>query len=631
MFCYQNSNKDMRKHTFLAALALMTIALLSGCRSDVDLQNLDTRSELELGLALPLGTLKATVGDFLGNEQVKGIYVGDNHVLFFKDTFDVTRTFHNVDLKEKITDVDKKFDVWAELDRQGKLDPDGTVNETGKVIKLEFPFTLKLKNINNDVFEERLDSGQIQNAMFTSTVDVSNLPLPSSWVTKVEIVLGDEFTRKQGDKITVSEQGKFHYNEKIPINVDEFSLNLMKKTGKHMNWQTYFNDNVKTECELQINFYIKIPSGTKVVIPKTARYNYHLQVQFISFHAIWGFFRPSADMRDADTVNIEDEWPKWHDLAKATLPFSEPKVNMYIKSKIAGAMVMHGQYLYVKSTRTNDSVYATFDDNGRIYRNEYFNTEGGYLGLDSKVGDSIRYLVEFDNTQRYGHIDRLFAIRPDILGYKFYIDFDSVVTPQVRVLPNTDLKIDAEVYAPFIFNKGLNASYVDTLEDINLSKISLDSIAASTSLVDTIKDAQLKLVIAFENKLPVRVRAHVRFMDENGKTVMDPNDPQQPLRLSQTDTLIIDAPKIVFEQGNSYIGEPGKSIFTLDVDKKHYDTFTSIKSMEYYAELDAEQMNPAYDQDPRFHVQITSEDNLRATLGISVHGDAVLNFSGDKK
>ena len=618
----------MRKHSLFAALALLIVALWSGCKSDIDLQNLDTRSELEMGLALPLGTLRATVGDFLGNGQVKGIYVGDNRVMYFKDTFDISRTFHDVDLKDKVSDVDKEFDVWSELDRQGKLDDDGTINQTGKEIKMEFPFVLHLKNINNDVYEERLDSGQIQNATFTSIVDVSSLPLPSSWVTKVELELGDEFTRKQGHKILVSEQGKFHYNEKIPITVDEFTLNLMKRTGKNMSWQTYFNNNVKDECNLQINFYIKVPRGETVVIPKNAKYKYHLQVKFIDFHAIWGFFRPSSDMRDADTVNIEDEWPKWHDLSKATLPFYEPKVNMYIKSKIAGAMVMHGEYLYVKSSKTNDSIYATFDDNGRIWRNEYFNTEGGYLGLNSKIGDSIRYLVEFDNTQRFGHIDKLFAIRPDILGYKFYIDFDSVVTPQVRILPNTDMDIEAEVYAPFSFNKGLNASYKDTLENINLSSISLDSIAMNSSLIDTIKDAKIKLVIAFENRLPVRVRAHVRFMDENGNTVMDPDDPKQPLRLSQTDTLLVDAPKVVFEQGNSYIGDAGKSIFTLDIDKKHYDTFTSIKSMEYYAELDAEQMDPAYDENPKFHVQITADDNLRATLGLAAQGDVVLNFNG---
>ena len=154
----------MKKHSLFAAIALMIIALWSGCKSDIDLQNLDTRAELEMGLALPIGTVKASVGDFLGSGQVDGIYIGDNRVMFFRDTFDITREFHKVNLEDKISDADQEFNVYKELQRQGKLDDDGTITQTGKEIKLEFPFVLKLKNINNDVADERLDSAFITNA-----------------------------------------------------------------------------------------------------------------------------------------------------------------------------------------------------------------------------------------------------------------------------------------------------------------------------------------------------------------------------------------------------------------------------------------------------------------------------------
>lgn len=620
----------MNKHVLFGAFVLLFAALLGSCRSDIDLPNLDKHAELELGVALPLGSVSATIGDFLGNGQVDGIYVGDNGVFFFRDTFDISRTFHNVNLKEKVTDVDKTFDVHAELDRQGLLDPDGTVNRIGKQIKMEFPFTLKLNKINSDINDERLDSAFIENASFNSFITRTDLPLPPEWVDKVEIELGEEFKRKDGQTIIVCGPNAFRYSDSIPLKVDNFSLNLMKKTG-NLNWREY-PGNVKDECQMQINFYFTIPAGKSVVIPNTASYNYNLRVRFIDFTAIWGFFRPSSDMRDADTVVIEDEWPKWRDLQKARLPFYEPRINLHIKSKIAGAMVLHGEYLYVKSSQTGDSIFATFDEaNQKLFRVEAFNHPGEFLSLDSKPGDSIRYTVLFDKDPLRGHIDNLFALRPDILGYKFFIDFDSLVTPQIRVLPNTNLKIEADMYAPFRFNKGLEASFIDTLKDISISEYSLDSLLADVDVVDTIKTANVKLVLSFENKLPVRVRAHVRFLDDNGDEIMDPVDKTKPLRLSETDTLLIEARKEVFAQGVTSPGEPGRSIFTINVDKEHYETFTTIRQMEYYAELDAEQMEPYFDTDPEYKVQLTKDDNLKAVLGLSAKADAIFDLTSKEE
>ena len=623
----------MNKHVQLFAFLTAFAAIMGSCRADIDLQDIDTRSELELGLAMPIGSMRATVGDFLGNGQVSGIYVGDNQVLYFRDTFNVTRTYHDVNLKEKVTNVTKHFNVYEELERQGKLEANGKVkdSEVGKQIKLEFPFTMQLNKINDDVSDERLDSALITNASFTSTIGKTNLPLNEKWVDKVEIVLGDEFKRKE-KSIIVCKKGEFGYDKSIPLSVDQFVLNLMKRTTG-LAWNEY-DSNVKKECNLQINFYFTIPGGTTVNIPKTASYDYQLRVQFIKFEALWGYFKPSSDMRDADTVNIEDEWPKWHDLAKARLPFYDPSVKLSIKTTIAGDMIMYGDYIYAKSKRTNDSVYAEFGSQRVHERIVDVKTDpeiGYYMDLDSKIGDSITYkYITFDKTDGKGRIDRLFAIRPDILGYKFHMGFNQQYTPQIRVLPSSDIKIFADLYAPFVFNKGLEASYIDTLTDINLSKLSLDSLSTSVEMIDTIKTAALKLVLAFENKLPVRVRGKVRFMDENGKEIMDPKDKTKPLRIAQQDTLLIAAPEVKFEQGRSYIGEPGRSVFTVEMDKEHWDTFTAIKQMEFYAELDAEDMNPAYDKDPEYHVQITAEDNLKVNIGVTAQTDAVFKFASNE-
>lgn len=605
---------------------MLSAMLFAGCNNDIDLQNLDPRAEIEMGVAMPVGWLSATVGDFLGNGQVSGIYVGENNVLYYRDTFDISRRYHNVNMAEKVSKTNQLFDVYKELARQGKLDADGKVTETGKQIKLEFPFTMKLNKVNNDIHDERIDSVWITNSRFSSYISSENLPLKEAWVDKIEIVLGDEFHRKAGKSIMVCKKGDFNYNQNIPITVDEFILDLMK-THKPSHWSEYAK-NAKDSCHLQINFYFTIPKGTgDVVIPKTAKYKYQLQMQFAKFAAIWGFFKPSADMHDADTIVIENEWESWKTIKKAKLPFYDPRVNMHITSKIAGALCVHGEYAYAQSLTTNETRYATFNEAGtQIFRNESFNTKGEYMPLDSKIGDSISNVVLFDKDPLRGHIDRLFELRPDIVGYKFYLDYDSIVTPQIRMLPSTVIKMEADVYAQFRFNKGVEASYQDTLKDINLSSISLDSLANNSNVLDSIKNAELELVLICVNKLPLRVRAVPEFLDEYGVPIMDPANPSQKLRISDSDTLLLNAPKVVFEQGRSYIGDADTTIFKIQMDKAHFEKFSQIKQMKFYAELDAEQMNYAYDQNPDYKLQITTEDNLKVHLGVAVKGDVIFNF-----
>jgi len=624
----------MNKNQLLCAFVVLIATFLGGCKEDIDLKNMDKRAEVEMGLAIPIGSMSATIGDFLGNGQVDGIYVGPTGLLYFRDTFDITRTFHDVKLEEKVSTVNKEFYVYDQLSK-GDINADGSV-KTGKQIMLKFPFSMKLNNINNDVSDERIDSALIDKSRFSSTISTTDWSdFKQEYIDKVEIVLGDEFQRSEGKTILVCSKGDFYFNQNIPIDINQFVLNLMKDTDtKYFSWNDWKN-NVKDSCHMEIRFYFTIPASDKVYVTNTTRYNYRLQVQFIDFIAVWGFFKPSSDMRDADTVRIEDEWEKWRDLKKAKLPFDTPNVYLNISSKIAGAMNMHGEYLYVKSLKTNDSVYASF--NGQRKRDVFYDGKGvgrDFLPLSSAIGDSINYTpIIFDEASDRGQIDKLFAIRPDIMGYKFYLDFDSLITPQVRVLPNTNITIKADIDAAFQFKKGLEANYVDTIGDVKLSKYSLDSLLADANLLDTVKTSDLQIVLQFENKIPLRIKGRFRFMDENNKEVMYPNS-NKPFGIGTTDTIRIPAPNIVYDsQGKAHVGEAKKTVYTIQVNKKHFDTLAKIKNIEYFAELDADETNPAFDKDPDWRVQIRKDDQLKVHIGISTHVDAVFNFNseGEKK
>ena len=626
----------MKKQYLLYALALFfVVGSMSSCKEDIDLDNLDTQAEVELGLAIPMGSMTANIGNFIGNGKVDGIYVGDDRLLYFRDTFDISRKFHDVDLKSKITDFGPKhFNVHDKLNEMGYLDASGKVktDKLGIPITLDFPFWLKLKNINSNIYDERLDSAMIINSYFTSKIGRTNLPLLESWVDKVEIELGPEFHRPEGKMVEVCGAGQFAYDSRIPISIDQFVLDLMTKHDE-TDWKKY-PYNVKDSCQLHIRFTFTIPATeTSLVIPSNATYDYNLNVQFVKYEAIWGFFRPSADMRDESTIIIEDEWAQWRHFKKATLPFHDPKVNVMIGHTITGVMNIHGEYLYAKNTETNDSIFAYFDP-GRtqIKRQESFWRPGQFLPLDAPIGDSIHNEVLFDKDTYRGQIDKMFYNRPDVLGYKFYIDFDSVTTPQIRILPDTRIKVAADIWAPFAFNEGVEANYVDTTKNVNISKYSLDSLVSSVDVIDTIKTSNVKLVLHAENRIPLSIRGVVYFYDADMNVVMDPEDPSKPLRISQIDTLLFNAPQYSFNAGISTISEPGVTIYTMDLHKKHFDAFTKIKSIRYFVELDGKDLHDEYKTDPNFLIRLTSDDQLKLNIGLATDIDAVLNFNKkDKK
>ncbi|MDY5076333.1 MAG: hypothetical protein SPE88_06070, partial [Paludibacteraceae bacterium] len=61
--------KRLLSSNVLGTGVLCLLALLlsfSGCRVDADMSNLDTKTELDFGVAMPVGTLSVTLGDLLG-------------------------------------------------------------------------------------------------------------------------------------------------------------------------------------------------------------------------------------------------------------------------------------------------------------------------------------------------------------------------------------------------------------------------------------------------------------------------------------------------------------------------------------------------------------------------------------
>ncbi len=619
----------LQKFIFVGISSMLTLAF-GGCKANVDLKNIDTKTQMDLGVALPIGSISATISDFFGNGKVDNIYIDslDNKgVLTFKDTFHIENKYHQIDLSQYISAKTLSMNVYDKLDGTPIMEDHKITGNDNIPITLDFPFSLKLTGINQDESNERLDSMLIENAQFTSTVNTEDLPLKWEWINSITLELGDEFSRSEGKVVEVYHKGEgYGYGQDIPINISEFSLNLMKNRTPS-SWEGYYK-NVKDSCNLVIHFNFTVPtSAGQITIPENAAFRYELLVQFIDYKAIWGMFKPSKDMHDEDTVTIANEWNTWNNLKRAKVPFAEPSIDINITTQIAGALMMEGDYLFTADSTMSQVCYASFDGQKTYYRTFH---KGEYLPLSSAIGDSVTMTVRFDEDPSRGEIDRMLSIRPDKLGYKYAVDFNRQIEPQIRITPNTGISLDAIVTLPFIFNEGLALTYTDTLKDVDLSAYTIDSLLSSIDkvIVDTVRTSDLKLLVKFSNSIPLRIKAVLRALDENGNIIMDPTTPSKPYQITTQDTIIIDAPKVEY-LGGQFITTACETTDVISLSKAQIDVFDKIKSIQYEANIDNEALQYAYELG-NYKVRITEDDKLTLKIGLSALVDATIDFEKDE-
>lgn len=606
--------------------------MMQSCEADVDLNNVDTSIEVDANIATPVGSMHATLGDFVGN-GTWGIFA-EGGLLAFKDTFSIERKYHKLDLSQYISDTTLKMNVYEKLEVLPYF-VDGKITGNDVQIPLTFPLTLKLNGINDDENYQRLDSALIKNASFVSNITaIGGLPLKWEWIDKVTIDLGAAFHRPAGNVVTVYEKGlSGGYGKDMQINVDEFSICLMENRKPAMP-KDYWN-NVVDSCKFEITMYVTIPkSADTITVPSTAAFQYDLGVQFIDYHAVWGMFEPSSDMSDENEIVIADEWGPWKDFQSAKLPFANPSVDLQITTQIAGALKLNGDYLYAKDE--NDvAVYAEFE--GGYPGFEYTFSKYEYLPLDSEIGASKTMHRLFDKTQEHGRIDKLFAIHPEKLGYKFSVDFDEVATPQIRITDNTSIHVDAVCTLPFEFNEGVVFDYSDTIKGIDLSMLNLDTLLADVDIIDTLENASATLALTFINDIPFQIKGVFTCLDENNNVIIDPKT-EKPFLITENDTVLIPSPKYTYSAGTStWTPEAVKLTEMIHVDREDLPTLRAIKSIAFYALLDDKSLSDVFEQaaDPKvgdFTTKLTEGEGLRIKIAVGANAEAILNFdSSDNK
>lgn len=645
MLTNMNTKLLLGKSAISKYLLVMFAVCLSliGCRADVDLNNIDTTSEVELGVALPVGSMSVALSDILGANSPEMLYFRNDGVLCLHYDYDRFEDFHAIDFTQYISNAEQTVYVYDSLNAQMErlradypgIDlPKGYVcGLPDKDFSLMIPTTMSMTydGINDEVSSERIDSAYIIEANFEGYLLQKNSSTPFEWVDSVVLVLGKEYVAKSGNRQKLydksEQEGTIGYGMTMPIVLKDFSLDLVKD-----HTQPCSNTNVVNSSSMDVEIYMTVPKNAeKRPIATDMAVIFGMRVQFIEYTALWGMFESSNKMRDEGSISMDSIFGNWSTMKDICLPVADPLINIHVTHELAGPLVFNGKYLYVTS-RDGQTHYAEFGDNREHsykYPRDAVEAVRDNVWMDqnpSTIGDSIVLDIVFNKDAEHGRVDRLFTGTPDVMAWHWYIDFDKTLTEQTRLTPTTKLDMNVDIDVPFIFNEGLYAAYSDTLENINLN---IAGLMDSISLIDSVKQSDLYVQLKIENRLPLDVRMVLCCLDSNGHVIIDDRT-GEPLRLTQNDTLFIKAPEYtVGAEGEMIIGQPGSLEDAINITKEKLERFDELKALSYTVIVDDKSLHSAFESDENFKIRITDDSRLKLQIGIGAKLGAVFNFTNN--
>lgn len=641
-----NAKRLLGRNAFSRVLLGMFVVPLSliGCRADVDLNNIDTTAEVELGMALPVGSMSVSLSDILGTNSSDNLYFRSDGVLCLHYDYNRHEDFHAIDFTQYISNAEQTIYLYDSINAYmervraeypAQTFPAGYVcglPDRDVTLKIPTKMSLTYDGINDELSNERIDSAYIVEAKFEGYLMKKNLSTPFEWVDSVVLVLGKEYVAKSGnrqklyDKFTCEEE--ITYGMHMPIMLKDFTIDLVKD-----HTQPCSNTNVVNSSFMDVEIYLTIPKNTDPMpIATDMAIIFGMDVQFIEYTALWGMFESSNKMQDDGSVSMDSIFGNWSMMKDICLPIAEPLINVRVCHELAGPLVFQGEYLYVTS-RDGQTHYAEFGE-GREHTYQYPRDAKEAIRdnawMDPKpntIGDSIVLDMVFNKEPEHGRIDQLFVGTPDIMAWSFAVDFDRTLTNQTRLTPTTNIKMDIDMEVPFIFNEGLYVAYSDTLENINLN---LSSLTDSASIVDSIKQSDLYVQLKIENRLPLDVRMVLCCLDSNDRVITEDRT-GEPLRLTQSDTIFIKAPEYtVGADGSMVISKPGIAEDALNISKDKLEKFNELKSLTYIVILDDKSLHSAFESNENFKIRITEDSRLKLNIGIGAKVGAVLNLTDNQ-
>ena len=616
-------------------LLLFMSSLLVGCHSDLKFDDIDPAAQMNMGVALKVGTITAKLGDFVDKSEDLFIYRdstfnGDpKMVIAWRHMYPDTRDYHPIRQNMFLAYQEFSLKAYDEMKRRGLIDNQGKITGNGQPITLDFEMPI-IFGVNHDVNDERVDSALFDLAQFQSTVTMGNSPIQWSWVKRVTLDFGDQGRSPQGKIITVYNGGQSACTDALN-EVQNLSLCLMNNRNLDpATDQALYPTNVRPDWKLIAHITFTIPNRTTVTFDSDDIFRYSLGLDMKKWTALWGYFKPSPDMetrrkQDMDEYLHDYPWAK-----RAKLPATDPKVEVEVSSFIAGRMRLSSEYAYIHDAN-GDSISALF--NGQPTRPPHYMSDDEMMKIDaSTIGDSAKTYLLFDNTDERGDIDRLLKNMPTWLFYHFNLDFDMNSTPQIRLTPNTMVTVNTTCTLPLMFDHDMFIDYADTITDLNLTEANIDSLVNEEDWIDTLQVGNVTVYLTARNYIPLTLKAKLRFLDANYQPVKDPVDPTKDFYPFVEDTMRIAPPRYI-KVGNNVVPDPntpGKTIITAKMTKQQVKALKEVKNIEYKVFADNDALKYAYEMGLD-KARLEEESRLYIDVGVTAQIEAVLNFENNNK
>ena len=606
------------KH-FLRYLPVLTLMLVfNGCKEDLDLEHMDNRAEVKMGIALPVGDMRATLGDFLGGGKVKRIYVDSEGIFHFNDTVDIpTRNYHPIYLEDYI--IQDANTLSFDVPSQFPGTPLPYDIPSGQQASLTFPVVLGIEGVNDDIYKERLDSMYITHSQFISKIDMRDFDLHVDEIQSVTLTLGDQFTSPEGKTRNIPLDG-YTFGSEVPIYVDNYTMSLLKDRSRV--------DEHVDSLVFHITFNIK--TNHPITLSEDSRILYNMRVKLLQYKGLWGYFEPDNRLDDTNRLCMDSLWDGWKDVKNLKLRLMEPSIDVAMSHHVAAPFILHINYMRAINSNGEEKK-ATWD--GATSTDLIFNQAGETINPYGTIGDSVILHRTFSENPSKGHIDQLFDVRPDTFSYSYDLRIDQnrfdkysfVPKPgsdypynQLRLTDDSLILGKAVLDIPFKFNKDSEAEYYPTFTKINISSWNFDSIVATNSTIDTIKANTVLVFTNFRNTIPFKIGAYVHFLDQDSVEL-----PVYFVQGNDSNHVIIQAPKMSRPTGSTYgyVTAPSDTTVILHMDNEKFNMFTRTKTIRMDAYL-IDNPEPCV---------VDSLAQLKVSIGVAADVEAIINWENTSK
>ena len=656
---HPTTHNTMKRRTSL--FFLMLLLLLVGCKEKIDLKQVDSSMSVKTTIAAPLITIKAPLSEILGindttgrSDSLQWLYVKDSRygtdkqltslipegTLYFRDTFNITRDFHPIDLRSFIKPVVENlgvYDQFSTLKTTFGIPVSATSFSipTGTAITLSFPLTVKLDDLNTPTATDhnRVDSMIISTAQFNSQIE-TNFGLQDADIQQLTIKFPEQFTQQglpMPDQVIVPQ---IDNGDTTKVQIDNFEICMLTDGATPATRQQHVSDRLTFTIEFQVL------TTHPITLDEQSTIDYTFDVALLTYDVLFGYFNPSTWMEDNDTLVLAEEWPIWNDIKKLKMRFVYPTIRLIAEHQIG---TEEGSPLYVNLSHIG---VAPTDENGTVGEFIFakFGENGDQTNTIWKLYDELKpetsridpvsdshdkwthneYIVGYSGYEEgthVGDVEKLFDIRPDVVGYKYDITVgpknNPAINSQLRVTNNTNIYLKAVTVVPFVCDEGSELSFKDTI-DVDLSSLNFDSITQSSQWLDTIVDGVIYLYLYADNSIPFDLTAQYTFYDEQFNVINLPLVTDVD-GVASSYQMTIPAPT-EFNSENKATNM-GKNTIILRVSRADFDLLHQIRHLIYTVSLDN---NPQ-------RVTVWMQSAVDIKIGVSANIEAIINLSANKK